>query len=149
MEAIGKLNFGWLTMDADCRILDIDAHAQAIIAQSNDIFTDSSGKIRLADRKSHGKLVQAIADFASSTSSPPKLFHISRDPWIDMLVNPVEAGFFHTSSAPVAALYLHCEGERRLASTAQHAQPASGYDSFLFPVQGTWIDGLGRLLMVA
>jgi DNA-binding CsgD family transcriptional regulator len=52
-----------------------------------------------------------LKDFAVNRDARPKAFNLSKDPWVEMLVTPVQALAFAGSQTPAAIVYI--SGDRR------------------------------------
>lgn len=109
-DAIHRLNFGWITLNANCRIVEIDPHAE-------DLFGHLGYLRRLAGNRLSTGSVQADAQISKHLGliaqdperARPRAINLSRDPWFGMLLAPIRAPTVPVSPTPVAIAYLNSD----------------------------------------
>lgn len=113
-DAIRRLNFGWLTLDARGRIVDMAPHVEQVFQRTSllrrgryDRLTPASPAV---DRELTA-LVRRFAEIEDTGDNRPKAINLSRDPWMDMLVAPMPGRAISAGPKPVAIVYL--SGDRR------------------------------------
>lgn len=117
-DAIARLNFGWITLDAQCRIVDLDANAERVLERTSLLGRGRYGRLAVASPGDDRALSALVRRFAESPGSRPRAISLSRDPWLDMLVSPVQQRSISSARTPVAIAYLN--GDRR--STADRCE---------------------------
>jgi DNA-binding CsgD family transcriptional regulator len=104
-DAIGRLNFGWLTLDAQCRIIDMTPNIAKLFERTSVLRRGRYDRLTPASPAVDRELQALLKRFAADGESRPKAINLSRDPWMDMLVAPVQDRSISTS-APAAIIYL-------------------------------------------
>lgn len=105
-EAFGRLNFGWLTLDAQCRILDMTAHVEQLFQRSSILRRGRYDRLTPTSAGLDRELTALVKQFAQDAEARPRAINLSRDPWMDMLVAPFRGGSVAAGGAPVAIVYL-------------------------------------------
>lgn len=105
-EAIRRLNFGWLTLDAQCRIVDMTPHLEQLFQRSTVLRRGRYDRLTPESPALDRELTALVRQFAQNPDSRPKAINLSRDPLIDMLLRPIRGGSLSTVSPPVAIAYL-------------------------------------------
>jgi DNA-binding CsgD family transcriptional regulator len=105
-DAIGRLNFGWLTLDSRCRIVDMTPNIAKLFERTSVLRRGRYDRLTPASPAVDRELQALIKRFASDGDSRPKAINLSRDPWMDMLVAPVQDRSISAASPPVAIAYL-------------------------------------------
>lgn len=105
-EAFGRLNFGWLTLDTQCRILDMTAHVEHLFQRNGLLRRGRYDRLTPASADLDRELTTLVKHFAQDAESRPRAINLSRDPWMDMLVAPFRGRSIATGGAPVAIVYL-------------------------------------------
>lgn len=112
-EAIRRLNFGWLTLDGEGRILESDAHVAGMLATSDMLRRGRDGRLTAHDRgvaREIGSAVGALTGAgAGAGASRPRAIVLSRDPWLDMLLVPAGPRGGATGPAPALVAYVHAD----------------------------------------
>ena len=110
-EAFGRLNFGWLMLDARCRIVDMTAHVEQLFQRTTVLQRGRYNRLTPASPGLDRELTALVKHFASDGEARPRAINLSRDPWMDMLVAPIRGRSVSAGSTPVAIAYL--SGDRR------------------------------------
>lgn len=105
-EAFGRLNFGWLTLDAQCRILDMTAHVDQLFQRNGLLRRGRYDRLTPASPDLDRELTALVKRFAQDADARPHAVNLSRDPRMDMLVAPFRGGSVAAGSAPAAIVYL-------------------------------------------
>lgn len=105
-DAFGRLNFGWLTLDARCRIIDMTPHVEQLFQRTAVLRRGRYDRLTPASPDIDRTLTALVKSYAETGEGRPRAFNLSRDPWMDMLVTPVHNRFATPHSKPVAIAYL-------------------------------------------
>ncbi|MET0365912.1 MAG: helix-turn-helix transcriptional regulator [Sphingobium sp.] len=109
-EAVSRMNFGWLTLDADGLILDTDAHGERMLqAPSGMVMKGRSGRLTARSRDVAGAISGAVKALAGDAQGRPRAIVLSRDPWLDMLLVPATLGTGTTGPSPALIAYVHAD----------------------------------------
>lgn len=109
-EAIRRMNFGWLTLDAEGRILDADAHGSQMLAAPTMLAKSRGGRLTARSPEVAKEIAGAVAALVKDPQSRPRAIVLSREPWLDMLL--VAAGAMRagtTRAAPALVAYVHAD----------------------------------------
>lgn len=106
-EAFRRLDFGWLTLDAQCRIIDMSPHMEQLFQRSSVLRRGRYDRLTPASPRVDRELTALVRQFAQDGEARPRAINLSRDPQIDMLVRPVLERAFSTGSPPVAVAYVN------------------------------------------
>ncbi len=120
-DAFRRMNFGWVLLDGQCRIVDADAQAERVLERSGLLRRAGHGRLMLSSPGADRELTRLVGAFAESPDSPPRAINLSHDPWTDILVAPHRAVSPVGTAPPVAAVYL--KGDRS-SSSDRHEQLA-------------------------
>jgi DNA-binding CsgD family transcriptional regulator len=105
-DAVQRMNFGWLTLDARCRIIDAAPHAEQLLQQSPALRRGRYDRLTPASPPVDRELTALVKSFAQDSNAKPRAINLSRDPWTDMLVKPATERGISSGSTPVAIAYL-------------------------------------------
>lgn len=117
-EAFRRMNFGWISIDARCRIIDMDSQAELLMKRSPLLRRGRYDRLTPSSPALDRELTEIVRQFQNDRESRPRAINLSRDPWIDMLVAPVRLDTYQAGSRPVAVVYL--SGDR--TSTADRCE---------------------------
>ena len=110
-DAMHRMNYGWLTLDAHCQIVDIDPHADLLLTQSPALRRTRHNRLVATSSIAEQQLSALVRYFGQQPDTArPRAINLSRDPWTDMLIAPVK-NHVPASPTPVAIAYLN--GDRR------------------------------------
>lgn len=112
-DAVRKLDFCWLKLDQQCRILDMDLQAESMLGRSSAISRAGDNALLLADRIAQKRLTEAVAHLALDPGDRARAFHIADDPWLDMLIMPLRNRSAVDKMEPCVIAYVHGETEHR------------------------------------
>lgn len=110
-DAFGRLNFGWLTLDAQCRIVDMTPHIDQLLQRTRVLSRGAHGRLIPASRAIDRELATLVQGYAEGSEGRPRAINLGRDPWTDMLVTPLRKQPVTSGAKPVAIVYL--SGDRR------------------------------------
>jgi DNA-binding CsgD family transcriptional regulator len=105
------MNFGWISIDDKCRILDIDPQADKILQRSGAIYRGRYDRLAFGSAKIDREMAMLAKSMRENPNSRARAINLSRDPWIDLLVAPTPARSMSASAQPVAIIYV--SGDRR------------------------------------
>jgi len=105
-EAFGRLNFGWLTLDARCRIIDMTPHVEQIFQRTDMVRRGRYDRLTPTSPTVDRELTALVKQFASDPEARPRAINLSRDPWMTMLIAPIRGRLLSARGAPVAVVYL-------------------------------------------
>ena len=105
-EMIGRLNFGWLTIDARCRIIDQSANVQDILRRTALLRHGRYDRLTFASAAIDRDVAALAKAFAQDPHIRPRAFRLSQDPWMDMFVTAIPDRQPSEASPAVAMLYL-------------------------------------------
>lgn len=109
-EAIRRMNFGWLTLDADGRILDADAHGARLIAHSAALRRGRDGRLTAKSAPVAQEIATAVAALARDPQARPRAIVLSREPWLDMLLVAAQMrGGGAARPTPTVVAYVHAD----------------------------------------
>lgn len=143
-DAIQRLNFGWITLDAAGHILESDAQGRYILATSSALRRDADGFLKGASLKQGREIDNAIKTIASTSNAKPRAMILSRDPWLDMLLVPASRNAISAKSVPAVVAYVHSDSS---LSSDRCEQLAQLFD--LLPSEARLALALGRGMSIA
>jgi len=109
-EAVRRMNFGWLTLDGEGRILDTDAHGRAMLAESTVLTRGRGGRLSAREAAVGREIAAAVQALAADPQARPRAVVLSREPWLDMLlVKAARVGAGATRPTPSLVAYVHSD----------------------------------------
>lgn len=108
-EAISRLNFGWITLDARGAVLDADRHGQALLQAGTMLQRGRGGRLTARNPPVAAAIRAAITDLAGEPANRPRAIVLSREPWLDMLLVPANLRQAATGPAPALVAYVHSD----------------------------------------
>lgn len=105
-EAFRRLDYGWLTLDAGCRIVDMTSHMEQFFQRSAVLRRGRYDRLTPASPAIDRELTGLVKAFATDPEARPHAINLSRDPLIDMLVGPVQHSSLSAASPAVAIAYV-------------------------------------------
>ncbi|WP_404482552.1 helix-turn-helix transcriptional regulator [Novosphingobium sp. BL-52-GroH] len=108
-EAVRRLNFGWLTLDGEGRVLDADALGGRMLADGARIARGKDGRLTARDAGLRRQLLAAIRELAQDSHARPRAIVLGREPWLDLLLVPSGQRMGTTQAAPAIIGYLHAD----------------------------------------
>lgn len=104
-EAIKRLDFGWIALDAAARVLETDPQVQSILARSQALRIGADGRLLAASAR-QSREISAIAK-ALTQQGRPRAMVLSRDPWLEMILVPADRTAHSAKSVPAVIAYVH------------------------------------------
>jgi DNA-binding CsgD family transcriptional regulator len=108
-EAVRRLNFGWLTLDSKCEIVDIDPEAENMLELINVSGRFPSRRLRLPSPKAQKGLSEAIREYQENPNARARALNLHDDPGIDMLIMPMGERTLSGPRTAILTAYLHGE----------------------------------------
>jgi len=121
-HAFGRLNFGWITLDAGCRIIDMTPNMEPLFQRTGILRRGRYDRLVPASPSVDREVTALVKEFAQGTGGQPKAINLSRDPWMDILVKPVQRPTLSGTLTPVAIAYV--SGDRQ-SQADRHEQLVS------------------------
>ena len=109
-EVVQRLNFGWLTFDAEARIVEIDPGMEALIRNTPELRSCVVGRPFPLRRTARYDLAEILRDFGQGGNQSPRAIHLVDEPWLDMLVRPIGHRAVSGAATPVGVGYVHGVG---------------------------------------
>lgn len=110
-QAFDRLKMGWLSLDAAGRIIDATDNVEQLFRWGKVMRRGRYDRLVPASPAIDRALTGLLKDFVSGVDAKPRAFNLSKDPWVEMLVTPVQTIAFSGSKTPVAIVYV--SGDRR------------------------------------
>jgi len=117
-EAFARINFGWISIDARCSIVDCDPQAERMLQQSGILRRGHYDRLTPAAPAVDRQLTVLVREYAANPRARPRAINLSHDPWIDILVAPLRIEALAGGTGAVAVLYIR--GDR--SSSADRAE---------------------------
>ncbi|GAB7551925.1 hypothetical protein NRB_14260 [Novosphingobium sp. 11B] len=108
-EAVRRLNFGWLTLDGEGRVLDADAQGSRMLQAGDRIARAKDGRLTARDTALRRQLLAAVRELAIDPQARPRAIVLSHEPWLDLLLVPSGQRMGTTQAAPAIVCYLHAD----------------------------------------
>lgn len=105
-DAIRRLSYGWITLDAQGKVLETNDQAQEILETSGWLRCDRQGLLSSSSIQRRREIQEAIHALAAGASKPRAMI-ISREPWLDMLLVPASQHTLSAKAAPAVIAYVH------------------------------------------
>lgn len=121
-QAIHRLNYGWIALDASARVLETDAQGQLILERSKLLRCDGDGRLGAATRQQTREIVSAVKDIANGSDARPRAMVLCRDPWLDMLLVRANREVVSARSIPAVVVYVHGDNALSVDRCEQLAQ---------------------------
>lgn len=103
-EAIRRMNFGWITLGADGRILDADSHGARLLDGATMLLRGRGGRLAARDPAVSREIAAAVRD----PGGRPRAIVLNREPWLDMLLVPANVRQA-AGPAPALVAYVHSD----------------------------------------
>ncbi|MBU6267838.1 MAG: helix-turn-helix transcriptional regulator [Sphingomonadales bacterium] len=107
-EAIRRLNFAWLTLDGEGRVLDTDAQGAELLAQARILRRGRDGRLSAGDRAVARAIGEAVGAL-DGAETRPRAIVLSREPWLDMLLVPASPAPGTARPAHALIAYVHAD----------------------------------------
>lgn len=123
-DVVQRLNFGWLSLDYQGHVVDMDGQAERLL-QSSTLFRRVRGRLVPASAAADRVLADILRQAAAGQSIRPRLVNVSEDPWVDMLVLPIAGEPVPARNRPVLAVYVQGD-EQASTERAEHLMALFG-----------------------
>lgn len=110
-QAFDRLKMGWLSLDVGCRIIDATDNVEQLFQWGTLLRRGRYNRLIPVSPAIDRQLTALLKEFAANPDARPQAFNLSKDPWVEMLVTPVQAPAFAGSQTCVAIIYI--SGDRR------------------------------------
>ena len=105
-QAFDRLKMGWLSLDASCRIIDATDNIEQLFQWGGLLRRGRYDRLVPASPSIDRQLTALLKHFAANPEARPQAFNLSKDPWVEMLVTPVQNTAFSGSKTPLAIVYV-------------------------------------------
>ena len=105
-EAMSRLNFGWMSLDRRCRIVDSDEQAERFLERSGSLKRGPYDRLTPSSPHVDRTLTALVRSFAEDAKARPQAINLSHDPWTDILVAPLRVPALAGAQRAVAAIYF-------------------------------------------
>lgn len=108
---IARMNFGWISLDRQCRIVDCNAPAERLLRLTTLLRRGPYDRLVPESPRIDRELTALVARCEREPDMRPHALNLSHDPWIDLLVSPIRvgdqaSGAIGSGAQPVALVYL-------------------------------------------
>jgi DNA-binding CsgD family transcriptional regulator len=110
-EAFNRLKLGWLTLDAQCRIVAASENMEQMFQWGAVLRRGRYDRLVPASPATDRALTALVRGYATQGEGRPQAFNLSQDPWVDMLVTPVFDSDRLQKGSTAAIVYI--SGDRR------------------------------------
>ncbi len=117
-DAFARMNFGWISLDAKCRIVDCDSQAERLLQQSGALGRGHYDRLTPSSPAIDRQLTALVREYAANPRARLRAINLSHDPWIDILVAPLRIDALSGGTDAVAVVYIR--GDR--SSSADRAE---------------------------
>lgn len=104
-DVVQRLNFGWLSLDAQGVVVDMDGQAERLL-QTSPVLRRVRGRLVPASPDGDRALTEILRKAAAGQSIKPRLVNVCEDPWVDMLVLSIAAEPVPARNRPVLTIYV-------------------------------------------
>ncbi|MBL45383.1 MAG: chemotaxis protein CheY [Sphingomonadaceae bacterium] len=124
-DAFARMNFGWIAIDARCRIVGLDGQAQRFLQRSGVLRRGPYDRLISSSPAADRALTRFARECSADRGVRPRAINLARDPWIDILVSPVRLPALAGDGEAVAMIYLRGD---RSSSADRHEQLVDLFD---------------------
>lgn len=121
-EAFSRMNFGWISLDARCRVVDLDPQAERFLHQSGLLRRGPYDRLTPSSPQVDRQLTALVRSFAADRKLRPVALNVSQDPWVDVLVAPVRVEALAGEAPAVAVVYFRGDRSRAADRREQLAE---------------------------
>lgn len=138
-----RLNFGWIGLDPAGCVIEASDGAQRLL-QIGDNLRTRRQRLIAVDAAADRQITAVLKDFAAGRDPRPRAIHVSRDPWLDILLVPVVDPA--DAPSPGVATIAYVQGDNRSAAD-RHEQLADLFG--LLPSEARLALALSRGMTIA
>lgn len=106
-DAMRRLHFGWMALDAQGNVIEHDPEAGRVLAQSGVLSKGPGGRLIVQSPQLRPKLSDAVQNLASNPQARARAFTLNQDPWLDMLLMPALHNRLSANSRAAIIAYVH------------------------------------------
>lgn len=106
METFQRLDFGWLTLDQQTRIVDMSPNMADFIKRSPYLRKEHDSRLTTNSPGVDRGLRAVLKAFAADRDLRSVVFNLGHEPHFDMLVRPIRESMLSAQTAPVAIAYV-------------------------------------------
>jgi DNA-binding CsgD family transcriptional regulator len=106
-EAVRRLQFGWIALDASATVLRADHFGELVLANSTVLGRSKDGRLSVLPKELQAEIVNAVAKIAAGSTNRPRAIQLRGDPWLDMLIVPAQGKLLAANGAAAAIAYVH------------------------------------------
>lgn len=121
-DAVERLQFGWIALDAGGMVLRADQFGEHVLANSSVIGRDKGGKLQVSPPELQREVEQIVTKMTSEPESNPRAIQLRGDPWLDMLIVPARHRLLAASGNAAVIAYVHGDNWSTQDRQAQLAQ---------------------------
>lgn len=106
-DAMRRLHFGWMALDADCQIVEHDPEAASVFALSGILSKSPSGRLVVNPPQLRAGIQAAVSELSGNPNARARAFPLSQDPWLDMLIMPASPSGISANPRATVVAYVH------------------------------------------
>jgi len=118
-EATGRLNFGWISLDNQGAVIEINPRARQILDTTHALRVARNGILAAQRGAIDRRLREAIARLVDRQGTPSQVINISNDPWLTMLLTSLPVHASKAGRTPVMTAFLQSD---RKSQADRHEQ---------------------------
>ena len=103
-----RLNFCWFTLDAAGRVIDADEGAEDLLRRSSVLRRSAQGRLFPIDPPAERAFTEGLRAMIEPAGRP-RAIHLSDEPWLDMLLVPMQQRHLSGPRTAIATAYVHGE----------------------------------------
>lgn len=104
--AFSRMNFGWLTLDSSCRIMEMTPDVEQLLDRTSLLRRGRYDRLTPMSPAIDREVSAIVRRFAIEGEGAPRAINLSRDPWVDMLIAPAADRAISAAARPAAIVYL-------------------------------------------
>jgi len=108
-EAVRRMSFGWITLDAGGRVIEADALGREVLASAGRLSLGKDGRLTARDPALRKEIIAATGELTGNPQARPRAIVLSREPWLDLLLVPSGQRMGTTQAAPALIAYVHAD----------------------------------------
>ena len=124
-DAFARMNFGWISLDPSCRIVDCDEQAARLLQRTGSLRRGPYDRLTPSSSEVDRQLTSLVRQYAQDPRARPRAINLSHDPWIDILVAPLRLEALSSGGDAVAVVYVRGD---RSSSADRHEQLVDLFD---------------------
>jgi DNA-binding CsgD family transcriptional regulator len=111
-KAMRLLHFGWLALDEEGHVVDLEPEAQSVLSRSKILRLGSNRRLSARPPELENAIFKTIAALAKDPKGHPRAFILKKDPWLDMLLVPATHKRLSAHPRAVVIAYVHGDSWR-------------------------------------